>query len=131
MTLLPDGPGRRPEATVVRPVGELDIAATAELDRMLEGVPADVDVVVDLSRTTFIDSAVLSLFVRGARRHSDGGSTLMLASPAPIVRRVLTTTRLDDVLRCADTVDEARTLLSQQSGTDGPHHPMNDDGRND
>ena len=128
MTLLPDGPGRRPEASVVRPVGELDIAATAELDLMLEGVPADVDVVVDLSRTTFIDSAVLSLFVRGARRHSDAGSALMLAAPASIVRRVLTTTRLDDVLRCADTVDEARALLS---AADGSHDPMNDDGRND
>jgi anti-anti-sigma factor len=131
MTQLPDGRDRRPEASVVRPVGELDIAATAGLDRLLDGVPADVDVVVDLSRTTFVDSAVLSLFVRGARRHSDQGSSLVLAAPAPIVRRVLTTTRLDDVLRCADTVDEARALLRAPDGADGTPNPTNTDGRND
>jgi anti-sigma B factor antagonist len=129
MTRTPDGHDGRREASVVRPVGELDLGATAGLDRLLGGVPADIDVVVDLSRATFVDSAVLSLLVRGARRHSDQGSSLVLAAPAPFVRRVLTTTRLDDVLRCTDSVADARILL-RQGGSEGPPDPLNPDERN-
>lgn len=105
-------------ATVLAPTGELDLAVAPELESQLLAVPADVDLVLDLSSATFVDSVILSLFVRSARRHSDRGATLVLAAPAPIVRRVLTTTRLDDVLRCTETVAEAQRLLDQMAVRD-------------
>jgi anti-sigma B factor antagonist len=103
----------RPAPSVVHTTGELDLAVAPELDRALDAVPADIDLIIDLGATTFVDSVILSLFVRNARSHSDHGSTLVLAAPAPIVRRVLATTRLDDVLRCTATLDDARTLIAR------------------
>jgi anti-anti-sigma factor len=101
---------------VVSPRGELDLAVVADLERLLGSVPCEENLIVDLAEATFIDSVTLSLFVRTARCHTDSGSMLVLAAPAPIVQRVLVTTRLDDVLRCADTVDEAHAFLGPVDG---------------
>lgn len=97
----------------MRPHGELDNATVDDLDHLLRGPSDEQDVVVDLSETTFVDSVTLSLFVRTSKRHRDAGSTLVLAAPTPIVRRVLTTTHLDEVLTCTDSVAEAQSLLGR------------------
>lgn len=100
-----------PAVRVVRPVGELDIATADELDRRLHDVPVDAHLVVDLTEVTFVDSVTLSRFVRAARRHDAAGTSVVLAGATGIVERVLTITKLDAVLSCVPSVDEAQDLL--------------------
>lgn len=106
------GGGQR--LAVVHPDGELDIATVDDLDRLLRTASDDQDLLVDLERVTFVDSVTLSLFVRTAQRHRAAGTVLVLAAPSPIVRRVLTTTHLDEVLTCTDSVAEAQQLLGRR-----------------
>lgn len=105
------GIGGPTSTLVVSPRGELDLAVVDDLERLLGSVPCEANLIVDLAGATFVDSVTLSLLVRTARCHTDSGSTVVLAAPVPIVQRVLTTTRLDDVLRCIGTVDEAYDYL--------------------
>ena len=109
---MTDRSSGRGAPVVVRPRGELDLAVVDDLERLLGGVPCETPLIVDLSAATFVDSVTLSLFVRTARCHGQHGSTLVLAAPAPIVRRVLTTTRLDDVVPCVDSLDEAHVVVA-------------------
>lgn len=105
--------GTSPRTLIVSPRGELDLAVVDDLEQLLRSVPCEENLIVDLAAATFVDSVTLSLFVRAARCHSEEGSSLVLAAPAPIVQRVLTTTRLDAVLRCSRTVAEAYDSLGR------------------
>jgi anti-anti-sigma factor len=78
---------------VVRIVGELDMATALELRGALQpngGRP----IVVDLARTTFVDSSGLNALV--AAWHQ--GTVTAVRHPAPIVRRAMEIAGLDQVL---------------------------------
>ena len=96
---------------VAAPSGELDFTRIAEVDAMLDGVPADGRLIVDLSRVAFVDSVTLSRFVRALRRHEAAGGRIVLADARGPVRRVLSITRLDVVLPYVDDVELAREYL--------------------
>jgi anti-sigma B factor antagonist len=93
----------------LRPDGEVDMARAQELR---PGWLAAVDehrpdrLVIDLSAVTFIDSGGLSLLVVLNRRQIERGGTTLLANPAPIVRRVLAITALDQVMEVTAPEDE-------------------------
>ena len=97
---------------VVELDGELDLTTIARVDEKLSVADGTSDVVLDLRRTTFVDSVTLARFVSAARRQTAGGSRLVLAEArASTVRRVLSITQLDRVLPYADTVEAAVGLL--------------------
>ena len=77
----------RGDAYVITPIGELDLATTAELTRALSiGRRSDAQVIVaDLSRLTFIDSSGMQML---ATTHRALGDRLILANATPQVRRV-------------------------------------------
>jgi anti-anti-sigma factor len=75
-----------------RLVGELDLATTRQLQEALEQLPAEGEVVLDLSELTFIDSTGLHAIVEHAR--ADDGP-IVLANPSETVRRVLHIAGLD------------------------------------
>lgn len=81
--------------------GEIDIQTAPELlrrlDEAVEGHPGET-VVVDLGRVTFVDSSGLGVLVVGDRRARATGGRVVVAEPAPSVRRVLDLTGLDKVL---------------------------------
>jgi anti-anti-sigma factor len=100
------------EPVVIDLDGEFDVGTIDRVDAKLAGIEGTADVVIDLSRTTFVDSVTLARFVSAARRQANGGGRLVLAEArASTVRRVLSITQLDRVLPYADTVDAARELL--------------------
>ena len=101
---------------VASPEGELDISTVDEVDLLLQGPAAD-HLIIDLGRVSFVDSVTLSRFVRAARRHRAAGSHVILADARGAVLRVLSITRLDAVLPCADDVDAARTLAGSFDGS--------------
>ncbi len=102
----------QPPVVVAAPVGELDITRLDEVDAMLDSVPPDGRLIVDLSDVQFVDSVTLSRFVRALRRREVAGGRLVLAGAHGAVRRVLAITRLDAVLPYEDDVDSARAYLS-------------------
>jgi anti-anti-sigma factor len=82
--------------TVVRLIGELDIASAPQLERYLEQL-IDEDscrLVVDLSDLTFCDSTGLARFVAAASACVRSGGWLRLAGPQPQLARVLGITGL-------------------------------------
>jgi anti-sigma B factor antagonist len=84
---------------LVRVDGELDIRTCDELERVT-GAAADRGgrVVLDLSGLTFCDSTGLASLVRLHKRATAADGELVLRSPAPRVRDLITLTGLDQLL---------------------------------
>lgn len=82
----PDG-GR----TVVWLEGEYDIATAVVLGATLANAISrdDADLVVDLSRVTFIDAATIGVLIRGRNRLRCQSRSLTLRSPSRCARRLL------------------------------------------
>ncbi len=79
--------------------GELDAGTAPGLGRQLEPLAdAGRHLVLDLAGLRFCDCAGLNLFLRLQQRARAAGGSLQLAAPTPPVRRVITLTRLSDVL---------------------------------
>ncbi|WP_435748128.1 STAS domain-containing protein [Nocardioides sp. SYSU DS0663] len=97
---------REGDWAVVQARGEIDLATvgafrTALQDLMVEGA---VQVAVDLSGVSFIDSSALGALVAAHRRARGLGGSLAIAGPQPPVARILELTGLDRVLRTHPTV---------------------------
>ena len=81
------------DRTVVRVVGDLDMATALELRNALRpgnGRP----IVVDLAETTFVDSSGLNALVAACHH----GTVVALRHPSPIVRRAIEVSGLDEIL---------------------------------
>jgi anti-sigma B factor antagonist len=88
--------------------GELDLADAARVAAALAVVVArEPEIIVDLAGLEFIDSSGLAALARGRKLALLADGDLLLAAPQPRVRRVLTITRLIDVLPVYASVDEA------------------------
>jgi anti-anti-sigma factor len=97
---------------LLRLEGELDVATTprfrTEVERGLEaGKQA---VVIDMEEVTFMDSSMLKELLRAHSELSPRGGVLVLAAVHPTVRRLLELTRTSELLRLADTREEALAL---------------------
>ena len=97
------------EVVVVR--GEHDLATAGDLRGSIEtAVGRAAGVVVDLSRATFIDSAVLQVLLTGRDRADEAGVGYVIAlgdGTGHAVRRLLELTGLDRRLPLADGRDAA------------------------
>jgi anti-anti-sigma factor len=104
----------RDDATVIALDGELDLASAPDLADVAARKVADgqVNLIIDLSKLTFCDSAGLRVFVRYRSELDAKGGRLVLAAPQPIVRRVLEVSGLVELFGCYPTVDEARAALA-------------------
>jgi anti-anti-sigma factor len=96
-------------ATVVRCDGRLNLVAAPGLRGRLDELVAQggTRLVVDLSRTAFIDSSGLGALVAGLKRARQAGGDLRIAAPSDQVRTVLGLTNLDRVLTPYDDVSAA------------------------
>ena len=122
-TLRPAGPIElelseqlEPGRTVVRARGEVDALTapklSAQLDAILRG--REGDLVVDLSETTFLDSAGLHVLLNAARRLTRRSRRLEVVCGSGPVRRVIELARLGETLNLAE--DRAGPLARGQSG---------------
>jgi anti-sigma B factor antagonist len=88
--------------------GELDIATTPELSRMLDRLRAHGHpVVLDLAAVTFMDSTGLGVLIGALRRINERGGRMALVCADGPVLRVLELTRLTEVFSIFDSVDDA------------------------
>ena len=80
-------------------VGAIDLSVRDQLDTTLTQASDTTErLVVDLSRTTFIDSTGLKALVDVWRRRADARLELVLRDPAPVVTRTLEIAGLTDQL---------------------------------
>jgi anti-anti-sigma factor len=99
------------ETGVLRLEGELDLAAAPELRKRLDEFDGRL-LVLDFTRVTFIDSAVLKELLRARVELTERSVRLVLAGvPAP-VRRLLDLTRTSELFEDAPDVDAALKRLS-------------------
>jgi anti-sigma B factor antagonist/stage II sporulation protein AA (anti-sigma F factor antagonist) len=108
------GQGRPP---VVQLAGEFDLDAVAEIDRFLRRALGPLyhqeHLVMDLSRTTFIDSSFVAFLVRLSAAQRAKQRELLLVRPAGQVRRVFGIVGLANVVPVFETIEAAiDSLLS-------------------
>jgi anti-anti-sigma factor len=92
--------------------GELDLAAAPRLRAQVDETVSGQALVLDLARTTFIDSAVLKELLRARAELSERDIRLVLAGVPPPVRRLLDLTRTSELFEDAASAEEAVTRLS-------------------
>ncbi len=88
------------QATHVRVSGELDAASAPDLGEVLESIGRDGRLVeLDLSATSFIDSAGIRVLVRSLWNLQDAGSMLRLVAASPAAEHILRITGILDVMK--------------------------------
>jgi anti-sigma B factor antagonist len=87
------------DRTVVTPVGEVDLSNVGALRDVLDELyrQAAADVVVDLDRVSFIDSAGLGVLIGARRRAQRVHGSLTLVCNQERILRLFAITRLDTV----------------------------------
>jgi anti-sigma B factor antagonist len=94
--------------------GSLDMSAGAQF-RGTECIEArNKDLILDLSRVDFMDSAGLAALVLVVRAYKSAGKRCVLAAPTPIVGRILKVTAVHQLAPVEDSVDKAVRLLEER-----------------
>ena len=75
------------------------------------------NILVDLSRATFIDSTTLGVLMGAVKRLRHTGGELAVACPDPNVRRIFAITLLDRIFELFDSADEAIWHLRARAST--------------
>jgi anti-anti-sigma factor len=88
------------EVCTVRVAGDLDHANADELRQLAFGALDDgaSSLVFDCAELSFLDSSGLNVFVEAYRAAEAKSGTITIRNPAPLVVRLIETTKLDQVL---------------------------------
>lgn len=107
---------QHPNAVVITLTGELDAHTAPKLRTLLaeQLLAGPGNLVLDLAGLSFVDSAGLAALISADKGTRRAGMRLVLASPRPPVRKVLTLTGLDAVLSTVESVDVALELLAPE-----------------
>ena len=97
------------DAFIVTVSGEADALAAPTLQRELDGLADDGarEVIVDLLQVPFLDSAVLGVLLRSARRMRADGGDVVLVSDDPRVLRTFENSGLVSSFRFERSLNEA------------------------
>jgi anti-anti-sigma factor len=109
---------RSGRTAVVSASGEIDITNAEGLrDALLSALNAGAAaLVVDMTSTTFLDSAGITALVRAIRRAAATDTALRLAVTAPPVLRVLHLVGVDRLLDVYPSLTDAMSSLPDQTG---------------
>ncbi|MGH3066270.1 MAG: STAS domain-containing protein [Gaiellaceae bacterium] len=98
-----DGEG---ETVQVRLAGEVDLTNVGELEERLTAIaPPEAQLVLDLNRVVFVDSAALHLLFKLARRQEHGKLALVV-DPTASIARVMAIVGLAQAARIVASTDE-------------------------
>jgi anti-sigma B factor antagonist len=102
---------------VVTVPAEVDLTIADGLrDALLEALNAGpLGLVVDMTATTFIDSAGISAISRASRRAAASGAVIRLVAVSDAVLRVLNLVGIDRLLDIYPSVEAARASLPDQA----------------
>jgi stage II sporulation protein AA (anti-sigma F factor antagonist) len=104
--------------TVIRLDGEADVTNAPGLSQALSAEAARRPrlLVIDLSALGFMDSSALSAVITAHRAITAAGGVLALASPTPVVARVLALTGTDTIIPVHPTLDDAIARTPRHPG---------------
>jgi anti-sigma B factor antagonist len=107
---------RSGRTAVVTAAGEIDLTNAEGLrDALLSALNAGaLGLVVDLTATTFLDSAGVAALVRASRRAAATEATVRLAVTAPAVLRVLNLVGVDQLIEVYPSVTAAIASLPER-----------------
>jgi anti-sigma B factor antagonist len=105
---------------VCRATGEVDSFTVSQFRQALAEVAPSTQVVIDLSKVTFVDSAGLGALVGGIRRTRDLGGDVAVACNRPVLVRLLRSTGFDRIVTIAATTGEAIQAVTHSNGPDRP-----------
>ncbi len=90
--------------------GRVTTVSVGEIRAKMKSLVADgkVEMILDLSRVTFLDSSGLAALVSGLKTTREAGGWLRLAGVSDNVRSVFTLTMLDRVFQLYPDLDSAR-----------------------
>lgn len=96
------------EATVLSPVGEIDLSRSPTLREHLTDALRNAErLVVDLSNVPYMDSSGVATLVEAMQTARRGGTTLILCGMQDKVRSIFEIARLDTVFTIVTNTDEA------------------------
>ena len=95
------------DAAILHVFDEVDVATADQLRAAIASVETAGPVIIDLRECRFIDSSVLSVFVRSYR--TLGRRLRIVVSEGSHIRRVFAVTGLIETLGVVSTLDEALT----------------------
>ena len=112
------------QTAVIAAAGEIDLTNAESLrDALLSALNAGAPgLIVDLTATTFLDSAGVTALVRASRRASASDAALALAVTAPAVLRVLNLVGIDQLIPVYPSVVTALDSLPQATAIDSSTH---------
>ncbi len=93
------------ECAIARLSGSIDMSAGEQFRGAAPIEARTSDLVVDLSKVDFMDSAGLAALVLVIRGHKAAGKQCVLAAPTPIVAKILKVTAIHQLAPVEDTVD--------------------------
>lgn len=101
-------------------VGEADLYTAPELKSALNGLVDDGahSLLVDLSRTTFLDSTTLGVLMGVVRRLRPHGGELAITCSDPNIRKVFEITLLDRIFAIFDSTDAGVAHLREAAAAD-------------
>jgi anti-sigma B factor antagonist len=103
-----------PDVTVLVVHGDADLHTSPELrERLGAAIDAgDSSIVVDLTKTSFLDSTALGVLLGAVKRLGAGEARIQVVVSRPEIRRIFEITLLDQVLPLAETRAEALAAAS-------------------
>ncbi|MEE8332347.1 MAG: STAS domain-containing protein [Alphaproteobacteria bacterium] len=102
---------------VVELGGEIDLDRAPEVrSLLLDCITRGRDVLVDLSRVSYIDSSGIASLVEALQSASKNGITLGLVAISPMALRVFELARLDKVFTIYPDLDAAMTTATADQG---------------
>ena len=98
----------RDGCAVVRAGGEIDTHTVQAFHEVFDEAASLASlVVIDLAHVTFVDSSGLGALIVARETAREGGGSVSLVSPPPLVRRLLGSAQLHDGFAIYDSLDEA------------------------
>ena len=96
----------RPDATVARPHGDLDLVTVDALRELLDGLCAGParTIILDLSDVTFMDVLSLSVVLGAADAMRELGRRLVVENASAAVRRLCELLNAEDILEASDSL---------------------------
>jgi len=94
---------------VITPYGEVDAHTAPALRQAIADQLADpyvTQLIVDLSRTTFLDSSALGVLIGAFKRMRERDGRLDIVQPPPAIRRIFEITALDRILPLWESRDQ-------------------------
>jgi anti-sigma B factor antagonist len=109
------------DAYVISLSGEVDLYTAPDFKQQLLEVigQGGKDVVIDFSKTTFIDSTTLGVLVGGVKRLRPNGGQLSLVCADRNITKIFEITGLDKVFPIYDSRDEAVAQIGQNDRATG------------